>query len=235
MSIGGINGLLAYSNALETIGGTSAQRRATGSVTSHARGDHATVAETGTRLAESDSSRPNPRASTSNVTGNNEAEAQELERLEARDREVRAHEQAHKAAAGRHARGGASFSYTRGPDGRSYATGGSVSIDTSKIAGDPEATLSKMQQVQRAALAPADPSSQDSRVAADAAQKASEARREIAKERLEGDSVGPHDAPHAAAVGQPEAEDDKTVRRTALAYLRQDLSHENGVRLDLRA
>ena len=44
-----------------------------------------------------------------------------------------------------------------------YITGGEVRIDTSP-AKDPEATIQKMQQVQRAAFAPADPSPQDQKV-----------------------------------------------------------------------
>lgn len=109
-------------------------------------------------------------------------EERELEELQARDREVRAHEQAHMAAAGRYATHGAAFDYTRGPDGRQYATGGEVSISTSEVAGDPEATLRKMEQVRRAALAPTEPSAQDLRVAADASAAATRARQEIARE-----------------------------------------------------
>jgi hypothetical protein len=104
------------------------------------------------------------------------SEYRELQELKQRDREVRQHEQAHVAAGGAYVRGGASFSYQRGPDGRQYATGGEVQIDTSPISGDPEATIRKMQTVQRAALAPAEPSPQDRRVAADAAQAQAEAR-----------------------------------------------------------
>lgn len=106
-------------------------------------------------------------------------EVKELRELKKRDREVRAHEQAHAAAGGQHVRGGPSYSYQRGPDGRQYAIGGEVQIDTSPIAGDPEATLRKMQQVQRAAMAPSEPSTQDRRVASQAAAAAAKARSEI--------------------------------------------------------
>jgi hypothetical protein len=71
---------------------------------------------------------------------------------------VRAHEQAHLVAAGRYASSGGTFPYETGSD---YAVGGEVAIDTSAIAGDPEATLRKMEQIRRAALAPANPSGQD--------------------------------------------------------------------------
>ncbi|MBP2298359.1 putative metalloprotease CJM1_0395 family protein [Azospirillum picis] len=108
-----------------------------------------------------------------------EAAQQQLRALKQADRTVRQHEAAHQAAGGSHA-GGASFTYTRGPDGKSYATAGEVPIDASREA-DPAATIDKMEQVKAAALAPADPSPQDLRVAtqADAArqQAQSEQRR----------------------------------------------------------
>lgn len=103
------------------------------------------------------------------------------------DRGVRAHEAAHLAAAGGLARGGASFTYTKGPDGQRYAVGGEVSIDTSPERDDPEATILKAQRIQAAALAPAQPSDADRAVAASAAQMATTARAEIAAERYKPD------------------------------------------------
>lgn len=111
-----------------------------------------------------------------------EAQQKEVAKLKERDREVRTHEAAHLAAAGGHATGGASYTYQKGPDGKQYAVGGEVNVDTSEEK-TPEATLRKMQAIQRAALAPAEPSGQDQAVANAAAQKASEARREIAAQR----------------------------------------------------
>lgn len=110
------------------------------------------------------------------------AEREQIQELAARDREVRAHEQAHAAVAGQYAKG-TSYTYQRGPDGVSYAIGGEVQIDTSPISGDPEATLRKAQQLRRAANAPADPSSQDARVAALAAQMELQARAELNEKR----------------------------------------------------
>jgi hypothetical protein len=89
-------------------------------------------------------------------------------------------------------RSGASFSYQRGPDGRFYAVGGEVSIDTSPVPGDPQATASKAEQIQRAALAPAQPSGQDRAVAAQAARMAMEARLQQALE-----ASAPEDRPAA--------------------------------------
>lgn len=100
----------------------------------------------------------------------------EIQALKNRDQEVRNHELAHLSAAGGIAISGAHYSYTTGPDGIRYATGGDVGIDTSTVAGDPEATLRKAETIRRAALAPANPSSQDQSVAAMAAEMASKAR-----------------------------------------------------------
>lgn len=119
-----------------------------------------------------------------------EEEQAEVEKLKNRDAEVRRHEQAHKAAAGGHASGGPKFEYETGPDGKQYAVGGHVDVDTSPVSGDPRATIAKMQQLQRAALAPAEPSSKDRQVAAKAAQQEREARAELAKERQESQAAG---------------------------------------------
>ncbi|MCJ8170341.1 putative metalloprotease CJM1_0395 family protein [Atopomonas sediminilitoris] len=110
------------------------------------------------------------------------ADQQEISRLAARDAEVRAHEQAHAAVGGQYA-GAPSYSYKRGPDGQSYAVSGEVSIDASPIPNDPEATLAKMQQVLSAALAPAEPSSADLRIAAQAQAALSEARAQLAEQQ----------------------------------------------------
>jgi SprA-related family len=112
-------------------------------------------------------------------------EKQALDDLKARDREVRAHEQAHLAAAGPYAKGPPSFEFQTGPDGQSYAVGGEVQIDTSPVAGNPQATVVKAQTIKRAATAPANPSAQDRQVAAQAARMETEARQEIKEQRTE--------------------------------------------------
>lgn len=107
----------------------------------------------------------------------------QVESLKQRDAEVRQHEAAHLAAAGGFAKGGPVYNYKSGPDGKQYAVGGHVDVDTSAVAGDPKATLAKARQVQRAALAPADPSGQDHAVAASAAAQAAKAQTELSAER----------------------------------------------------
>lgn len=97
--------------------------------------------------------------------------------LQRRDAEVRRHERAHAAAGGAVA-GAPVYEYQRGPDGRFYAVNGEVRIDVSP-AGSPEATIAKMEQVIRAALAPAQPSAQDRAVATQAKQVIIDAEREL--------------------------------------------------------
>jgi hypothetical protein len=104
-----------------------------------------------------------------------------LEELKARDAEVRAHEAAHVAAGGQHVRGGASYGFETGPDGRQYAVEGEVGIDTAPVPNDPEATAAKARQVRAAALAPAQPSGADQSIAAQAAQMEAQAMVEIAE------------------------------------------------------
>lgn len=113
-----------------------------------------------------------------------EEEKAVVEELKARDREVRAHEAAHAATGAPYA-SSPTYEFQRGPDGRQYAVGGQVSIDTSPIPGDPEATIKKMETVRRAALAPAKPSGQDLAVARNAAAAAQTASADVAKERAE--------------------------------------------------
>jgi len=108
------------------------------------------------------------------------ANQKQLQSLKARDREVRAHELAHASVGGQFT-SAPSFTYQKGSDGVLYAVGGEVSISSSAVAGDPRATLEKAQIIQRAALAPADPSSQDRSVAANAAAMAQKARIDLAK------------------------------------------------------
>ncbi|MFT6085527.1 MAG: hypothetical protein ACJAWT_001592 [Glaciecola sp.] len=115
----------------------------------------------------------------------------EVRGLRERDREVRMHEQAHSAVGGQYA-GAPSYEYESGPDGKRYAVGGEVSMDVSAEK-TPADTIRKMQQVKAAALAPAEPSGQDYKVAADATQKEQSARSELAKEQAA--DVSPNASP----------------------------------------
>lgn len=114
-----------------------------------------------------------------------------LVELKTRDKEVRQHERAHIAAGGSCVKGGASYTYRTGPDGKRYVVGGEVSIDTSPES-KPSETIRKMQTVRRAALAPADPSAQDRAVAAQAAMASAEAQMELIRLRQD-EKTAPQD------------------------------------------
>ncbi|NOY13272.1 MAG: hypothetical protein GXP51_06200, partial [Deltaproteobacteria bacterium] len=139
-------------------------------------------------------------------------EAEEIRRLQTRDREVRAHEAAHAGAGGAYA-GGPSFSYEHGPDGRTYAVDGEVSIDVSSVSGDPQATLQKAQQVRAAALAPAEPSAQDMRVAQRAQSMAATARMEVSQ-TMAAESTGDGGQVTPSATSGDSAESDSIAAST---------------------
>ena len=112
-----------------------------------------------------------------------EIDQQKIRELASRDKEVRAHEQAHANVGGQYA-SAPTYEFERGPNGVRYAVGGEVSIDTSKEA-TPQETIRKAQIIRRAALAPAEPSPQDRRVAAEGSRLEAEARRELRVEQRE--------------------------------------------------
>lgn len=116
----------------------------------------------------------NVAGSAGKLTDDQQRQVQELKRIDA---SVRQHEAAHQAAGGPHA-GGASFTFTRGPNGKNYATAGEVQVDVSTES-DPEATVRKMDTVKAAALAPSDPSAQDLRVAQQADAAKMQAQQEL--------------------------------------------------------
>jgi hypothetical protein len=143
----------------------------------------------------------------------------EIAKLVSRDQEVRTHEQAHAAVGGRYA-GAPSYTYERGPDGKRYAVGGEVGIDTSPIPNDPEATLRKMEVVIRAALAPAEPSAQDRQVAAQAQAQMAEARALLAQQQRSEAQA----ASEARAEQRKKAEEEKPEEEeTSTTAVQQDL------------
>jgi hypothetical protein len=147
-----------------------------------------------------------------------EAEEQQVGELKERDAEVRRHEEAHARAGGAYA-SAPSYQFQRGPDGGQYAIGGSVSIDVSPIAGDPEATLRKMEVIKRAASAPAEPSGADRSVAARANAETRAARAELAQEKRE-EQQEMHRDPDAAKNGPG-------VNATGGEYARSSQIYEN--------
>jgi len=138
------------------------------------------------RIAEfaEDPSKPNS-TRTIDEDSLSEEDREKVRKFKERDAEVRRHEQAHIAAGGQYVQGGAQYEYETGPDGRQYATGGEVGIDTSEVPNDPAATIRKMQVIRRAALAPSAPSEADHRIAAEAQQRETKARAELQARRAE--------------------------------------------------
>lgn len=149
------------------------------------------------------------------VQGQSEQEKKIVEELKARDREVRAHEQAHVAAAGGLAQGGPTYTYHYGPDGRAYAVGGEVNIDTSP-GRTPEETIDKARQIRAAALAPSDPSDQDRAVAAAAAQLEAQARQELTQQQAEESGQTTATTPVATDPDGQSQQTDKAQQAAAL-------------------
>ena len=115
-----------------------------------------------------------------------EEEEQIVQDLKKTDQEVRDHEKAHQTVGGPYA-GTATYETQTGPDGKEYAVAGEVPIDASPIRDNPKATIRKMDVVIRAALAPAEPSSQDIAVAQSALQAKLQAQAELAQENKDTD------------------------------------------------
>ena len=158
------------------------------------------------------------------------AEEKQIQALQSRDQEVRAHELAH-ANVGGATTGSPSYTFQVGPDGRRYAVGGEVSVDLTPVSGDPQATIAKMQKVQAAALAPVEPSGQDRQVAATAARIILQAQSELADAEPAEDNGfatpasmndegtgkaedGPGAASSDLAFGAEESEFDTLINRT---------------------
>jgi hypothetical protein len=199
----GLNGLLAPPSiaAIQEQNGGTAEK------------DGGTASDAGAGIAQPSDPAGGSQAVTS-ATGEEETGPGELTQeeeelvqdLKQRDAEVRRHEQAHKAVGGQYA-GSISYTYQSGPDGRQYAVGGEVPIDASPIPGDPDATIRKLEQVRRAALAPAEPSGADRAVASQATQGIQQARAEQAQESAEEleELTEGGDAAEASAVNAPVA------------------------------
>lgn len=157
-----------------------------------------------------DNSSGDKTSSTKNNTQNNDKNAGQknigelsleeqriVSELQAADTNVRAHEAAHMAAGGG-LTSPASYTYERGPDNKMYAVAGEVGISTSE-GNTPQESLNKAQTIRRAALAPADPSPQDLKVAAQAASMEMSARAQIMQEKMAQNSQNPNNSNETSA------------------------------------
>ncbi|MDY3245956.1 putative metalloprotease CJM1_0395 family protein [Campylobacter sp.] len=176
-------------------------------ITSYAMNYYNTPAQSNNKGAENNTDNSalsgDKTSSTENNTQNNDKNAGQknigelsleeqriVSELQAADTNVRAHEAAHMAAGGG-LTSPASYTYERGPDNKMYAVAGEVGISTSE-GNTPQESLNKAQTIRRAALAPADPSPQDLKVAAQAASMEMSARAEILQEKMAQNSQNPN-------------------------------------------
>ena len=84
-----------------------------------------------------------------------------LEKFKKMDTNVRSHEQVHASIGP--TTSPISYNYQQGPDGKMYAVGGSVRLDTS-IPDDPKAAAFKLEQIKKAASGPSDTSNADNTI-----------------------------------------------------------------------
>ena len=108
---------------------------------------------------------------------------QQVKQLMQTDKEIRTHEQAHKAVGGSLA-GPVTYQYTTGPDDKKYAVSGEVPINTPQVE-DADDMVTILEKVRQAALAPAQPSAQDLRVAANASAQIQQLRGEVTSEGVD--------------------------------------------------
>lgn len=174
-------------------------------------------AHTGTSSQEAPAERDHGPAAVVSVSGEAGAKAgsvdeeltpeqkKQVEELRARDREVRAHEQAHKAAAGGLGASAPQYEMQTGPDGRQYAVGGHVNISVS-AGRTPDETIAKAARIRAAATAPAEPSAQDMAVAARASQMEAQARAEKAKQQSPGNDSDEAATAQTDPEGGPKAD-----------------------------
>lgn len=112
-----------------------------------------------------------------------------VEQLRQRDAQVRQEETAHAGVAGALA-GPISYTYQRGPDGRQYAAGGSVSISLRAVTGDPAESRRIGGKLAAAALAATNPSAADLAAAARAYRFAGAETAELRAETPDGADRG---------------------------------------------
>ena len=143
-----------------------------------------------TSNAENNTQNNDKNAGQKNIGELSREEQRIVSELQAADTNVRAHEAAHMAAGGG-LTSPASYTYERGPDNKMYAVAGEVGISTGE-GNTPQESLNKAQTIRRAALAPADPSPQDLKVAAQAASMEMSARAQIMQEKMAQNSQNPN-------------------------------------------
>lgn len=151
------------------------------------------------------------RYTASTLTSEQERQVAELQQIE---RNVVAHEQAHMAAGHGVITSGPNYTYTYGPDGKRYATGGEVGIDTAAER-TPEANIDKGILIQAAALAPKDPSPQDYQVAAIGGRLETQGRSDLSRQQQVEQQVAQQEQAAAAKEQQAAAQTESSASATA--------------------
>lgn len=146
-----------------------------------------TDAENEDKMVNADEKKDSEQKTTKSQDDLTPEEKEQVAKLKESDAEVKAHEQAHLAAAAGISASSPSYDYQTGPDGKKYAVGGEVSISFVK-SDDPEENLKNAQTMKAAALAPAEPSGQDLSVARNADKLIAEAKQEMAEEKSSSDT-----------------------------------------------
>ena len=114
-----------------------------------------------------------------------EADLAQIRQLSLQDSKVRLNEEAHVRVGGQYASSHRPMIIETGPDNRQYAVSGEVSFNDTPIAGNPEATIRKLSIVKKAALAPAEPSTQDRAVANKASNGITQAQARLRAQQLQ--------------------------------------------------
>lgn len=159
-----------------------------------------------------------------------QAQQSEVRKLQSRNRDVVAHEEAHKSVGGSLA-GAISYTYERGPNGKRYAVGGDVPIQISQDPNNPQNTIARMRQVIAAALAPVDPSAQDRAVAARATQIMVSAQRSLlvqSKSANSGDSGAAASGTGSKKVGSGSTSHSQSSSAASPAKLYSDVAQYGG-------
>lgn len=139
-------------------------------------------------------------------------EKKRLQKLKRRDQEVRRHEEAHITAGGTLVKSGPHYEYVTGPDGKQYAVNGYVNIDVSPEK-EPEQTIRKADRIVKAALAPANPSSDDYAIASNARRMKARALQQIRE--LEQQDQNEKMAEQAYDLGKSLSRDKKEYQPTS--------------------
>ncbi len=156
-----------------------------------------------------------------------EEEIAELDDMKARDKEVRIHEQQHQSVGGQYA-SQPSYTYETGPDGKKYVTDGEVQISMGEL-DDPDATIAKMEQVRKAALAPSEPSAQDRKVAAEAESKIAELQKRKIEQNVS-ETDDDKKASEKTDTENKENQDDVSSSKQHLGYInkyRENISYSH--------